>query len=127
MQTQPHWFSGSHGSKWSQENFSPQYREVRLRYNRYLSNSDSKSFSSVKNIYSDAEVEKLECVGHIQKCIGNRLRNLKKKLKILAVEENSQTKISIAYRINMAIHSNVGDLEGMKKGVLAALFHVASS
>ena len=74
--------------------FSRSIEKHGLRYTQYLGDGDSKSFSSVKNIYSNAEVEKLECVGHIQKRVGNRLRELEKKtLKILAVEEISRTKL----------------------------------
>ncbi|GFV01001.1 uncharacterized protein TNCV_3336371 [Trichonephila clavipes] len=29
-------------------------------------------------VYGDTEVEKLECVGHVQKCMGTRLRNILK-------------------------------------------------
>ena len=49
-----------------------------LRYTKYLGDGDSKSFTSVKFTYPGIEVQKLECVGHIQKRVGTRLRNLKK-------------------------------------------------
>ena len=52
-----------------------------LRYTKYLGDGDSKSFTSVKSTYPGIEVQKLECVGHIQKRIGTRLRNLKKNIK----------------------------------------------
>ena len=50
-----------------------------LRYTKFLGDGDSKSFPAVKSIYPDIEVKKLECVGHVQKRVGTRLRNLKKK------------------------------------------------
>ena len=50
-----------------------------LRYVKYLGDGDSKSFPAIQNTYDDIEVEKLECVGHVQKRVGSRLRNLKKR------------------------------------------------
>ena len=49
-----------------------------LRYVKFLGNGDSKSFPAVEDIYEGIKVEKLECIGHVQKRVGNRLRNLKK-------------------------------------------------
>ena len=51
---------------------------------------DSKSYSSIMKTYAGIEVEKLECVGHVQKSVGNRLRNIKKRKmsKVLVGAEN---------------------------------------
>ncbi len=35
-----------------------------------VSDGDSKAFSSVEDIYGEIKVEKLDCVGHVQKVIG---------------------------------------------------------
>ena len=59
----------------------------------------SKSFASVKSIYTGIEVQKLDCVGYIQKRVCTRLRNLKKNVKNFAGKENWQTKLLIAGRI----------------------------
>ena len=59
--------------------FYPSIKNRGLRYTRYLGDGDSKGFESVKSVYLGAQVEKLECVGHVQKRVGTRLRNLKKK------------------------------------------------
>ena len=47
----------------------------KMRYTKYLGDGDSKSHLSIKNTYPSIEVRKLECVGHVQKRIGGRLRN----------------------------------------------------
>lgn len=39
--------------------------------------SDSKAFNAVENTYGSCKVEKLDCVGHVQKRMGKRLINLK--------------------------------------------------
>lgn len=53
-----------------------------VRYVKMLGDGDSKAYSSVKDSkpYGDVDVEKLECVGHVEKRMATRLRNLKVKL-----------------------------------------------
>lgn len=50
-----------------------------LRYTKYIGDGDTKSYSEVvkSDPYPGTVVEKLECVGHIQKRVGGRLRKLK--------------------------------------------------
>ena len=45
-----------------------------LRYTQFYGDGDSKNYEKVKNLYTDVVVEKFECVGHVQKRLGNRLR-----------------------------------------------------
>lgn len=55
-----------------------------VRYTRYLGDGDSKGFQIVKDSkpYGEGvDIEKLECIGHIQKRMGTRLRELKRKTK----------------------------------------------
>ncbi|GFY28879.1 uncharacterized protein TNCV_4720111 [Trichonephila clavipes] len=54
------------------------------RYIAYLGDGDCKAFDAVKkkNIYgNEYPIEKLECIGHVMKCMGTRLRRLKAQLK----------------------------------------------
>ena len=48
-----------------------------LRYRWMVSDGDSKAHSAVEDIYDDCKVEKLDCVGHVQKRMGKHLMNLK--------------------------------------------------
>ncbi|GFX90485.1 uncharacterized protein TNCV_4334901 [Trichonephila clavipes] len=51
-----------------------------LKYQRYIGDGDSKTFSSIaeKKPYGDSvPIEKIECVGHVQKRMGSRLQKLK--------------------------------------------------
>ncbi|GFU43820.1 uncharacterized protein TNCV_652121 [Trichonephila clavipes] len=55
-----------------------------VRYTKYLGDGDSKAFTSIveKNAYGDhCSVEKLECIGHVKKRMGTRLRRLKTKMR----------------------------------------------
>ena len=54
-----------------------------LRYRSYLGDGDSSSYGDVvkANPYPGIHINKLECVGHVQKRVGTRLRNLGKNMK----------------------------------------------
>jgi len=100
-----------------------------LRYMEYYGDGDSKSFTSVENVYAPDVVKKQECIGHVQKRVGTRLRELKKKTKGLG-GRGKLTDVVIDRLQNyygVAVRSNVGNLKDMQSGVMAALFHVASS
>ena len=51
-----------------------------LRYTEFYGDGDSKSFTRVKGVYGDdgIEMEKKECIGHVQKRVGTALRKLKR-------------------------------------------------
>lgn len=55
-----------------------------LIYNHFYGDRDSKSFSSIENIYKedDFKVIKYECIGHVQKRVGTALRKLTKQRKL---------------------------------------------
>ena len=53
-----------------------------IRYKWMVCDGDSKAFNAVENIYGDhCTVEKLDCVGHVQKRMGKHLMNLKARTK----------------------------------------------
>ncbi|GFX60580.1 uncharacterized protein TNCV_3061531 [Trichonephila clavipes] len=49
----------------------------KLQYSESYSDGDSKAFEAAKNIYDKDSVTKLECIGHVLKRVGGRLRKLK--------------------------------------------------
>ncbi|GFV28411.1 transposable element Tcb2 transposase [Trichonephila clavipes] len=53
----------------------------KLQYVQFYGDGNSKSFDKVKNVCGENSVTKFECIGHIQKCVGSRLRKLKLKQK----------------------------------------------
>ena len=62
-----------------------------FRYTEFLGDGDSKSHKLIveQAVYGEVEVTKLECVGHIQKRLGSRLRSLKKRLGQTRLEDGS--------------------------------------
>ena len=75
------------------------------------------------------EITKYECIGHVQKRVGCRLRNVVRRNK--GVGGKGKLSLAIIDKLQnyygIAIRSNIGNLAAMKKGILALLFHVASS
>ena len=110
-----------------------------LRYTKYLGDGDSSSFKKVveSDPYNGKTIEKLECVGHVQKRCGTRLRRLKSANKGMKLDDGKG--LSGAGRLTdkvidtlqnyygLAIRQNAGDIEKMKEAVNAVLPHVASS
>ena len=105
----------------------------------YLRDGDSASFKVVKNFrpYGDTEVKKLECVGHVQKRLGSRLRKLRVQMKGKKLPDGkllsgagrlTDKKIdTLQNYFGLAIRQQKDDLLGMQWSVLATLYHVAST
>lgn len=114
--------------------------EKDVRYAYYLGDGDSKAFKNVEDakIYGqDFEIKKLECIGHVQKRMGTRLKTLKQKSKgkKLADEKSMSGKgrltdgaiLKIQNYYGVAIRRNTSNLEAMKREVWAEYFHLCSS
>ena len=104
-----------------------------LIYNQYLGDGDTSSFKEVvaANIYKDFGVspDKLECIGHVQKRLGTRLRNLVKSQKGTKNPIGGRGKLteniinSMQNFYGMAIRSNTTNKYAMKKAIGAILWH----
>lgn len=111
--------------------FRSSVEQHNLRYTEFYGDGDSKSYNRVKGVYQDAgiEVEKKECIGHVQKRVGTALRKLKRDNPGLGgkgkLTDSQIDKLQNYYGI--AIRSNVGNLAGMKKAIHASFMHCASS
>ena len=90
-------------------------QKSKLQYTSFCGDGDSKSFSTVKNTCPGITVQNLECVGHVQKRVGCRLRNLKKQEKGISrkgkLTNNMIDRLQNSYGI--AIRSNKNNLKGM--------------
>ena len=111
-----------------------------LRYTEYIGDGDFKGHASVVKSAPygpGVSIEKLECVGHVQKRMGHRLREL--------VKKHSGSKLSDGKAIGgrgrltgdliqslqnwygSAIRDNRGDYRAMAKAVWASICHRAST
>ena len=103
---------------------------MKLRYIEYYGDGDTKSFSSVEKVYTGINVNKKECIGHVQKRMGTRLRKLVKENKGLGgtgkLNNHMIDKLQNYYGIS--IRRNVGtDVATMKTAVWAGFYHAISS
>ncbi|GFV37223.1 uncharacterized protein TNCV_1056271 [Trichonephila clavipes] len=100
-----------------------------LKYEHRYGGGDSKGFISVKDTYGKNSVTKYECIGHVQKRVGARLRKLKSKNKNLygkgKLTDSFIDRLQNCYGI--AVRSNAGNLSGFQQNVIAVLFHCSSS
>ncbi|GBO26522.1 hypothetical protein AVEN_75277-1 [Araneus ventricosus] len=110
------------------------------RYTKYLGDGDSKAFEAIakENIYGDEfQVEKLECIGHVMKRMGSRLRRLKEKMKGQVLSDgkrlsgkNRLTDSQIDKLQNyygLAIRRNLDCVHAMRQAIWAIFMHKLST
>ncbi|GFX02233.1 uncharacterized protein TNCV_138091 [Trichonephila clavipes] len=136
-----HGFSAGMESEGALRIFSRSLPNYNVRYVQYLGDGDSKGFLRVQesNIYGDEfPVEKLECIGHVQKRMGARLRALKNNLKSTKLSDNkpisgrgrlTDAEILLLQKYyGLAIRRNVGkSVADMSKSIWATYFHKLST
>ena len=111
-----------------------------VRYTTFVGDGDSASHSTIlgeRPYGPDVIIEKKECVGHVQKRLGTRLRKLKSKLGTRKLKDGKGiggkgrlTKRMIDKMQNyygLAIRQNKNNLEQMIKDAMAGLYHISSS
>ncbi|GFY30334.1 uncharacterized protein TNCV_4065841 [Trichonephila clavipes] len=109
-----------------------------VRYISYIGDGDSKTLSSITafNSYGeDITVSKIECVGHVQKRMGSRLRKSKQMSSKLSDGKSIGGKGRLTDRMidlittyyGNAIRQNKTCLPDMRKAVWAVYFHIRSS
>ncbi|GFU50609.1 uncharacterized protein TNCV_4884661 [Trichonephila clavipes] len=104
-------------------------RNEKITVCKFFGDEDSKGYASVKHIYGKNTVAKYECIGHIQKRVGTKLRKLRSKRKDLGgrgkLTDAFIDKLQNYYGI--AIRDNVNNLQGMQRAVIAEFFHCCSN
>ena len=112
---------------------------LKLRYTTVISDGDSKTIKHLNNNkpYGEVEIEKHECVGHVQKRLGTQLRKLKKS----QVKDKSGKSVRFGRKGHLtekiidqlqvyyggAIWNNSHDLEGMERAIWAIFYHSVST
>ena len=118
-----------------------------LRYLTYIGDGDTKSFQNVVNAnpYPSHEIVKAECIGHIQKRVGTRLRKFKSECKELMPEsfyadkkDKKQKKLTfyLTHKMINRLQNYYGiairatcktSVPPMRKAVGAVLFHCSEA
>ena len=132
--------SGSAGAMEAVRLFSRSEVKCNLRYTEYLGDGDTSAFSKVKESkpYGDQVIiEKRECIGHVHKRVGGRLRKLKQKHRRETLSDGKGiggkgrlTDVVINKLQNycvMAIRENLDSIVKMQSNMMASLYHVAAS
>lgn len=105
-----------------------------VKYVRYIGDGDSKTFKGILDVNpydDDPVVEKKECVGHVQKRMGARLRKAKKENKGIGgrgagkLTDKVINELSLYY--GLAIRRNSNSVEDMKRDVWVTYFHKSST
>ena len=123
--------SGAMEAAWAVEIFRRSISKHGIIYKDYLGDGDTSSFKEVvvANPYTHLGVTpvKLECIGHVQKRLGTRLRNKVKEYKGTSTPLSGRGKLtertieSMQNFYGIAIRQNKGDLYQMKKAIGAIL------
>eukprot|EP00795_Rhopilema_esculentum_P000086 gene86-9701_t len=131
--------SGAMESAGAVEIFRRSIPFLNLRFTGYIGDGDSNSYASVvaDAPYDSIDIRKLECVGHVQKRMGTRLRNLRKSFSGQKLSDGKRIggkgrltdKVinTIQNYYGLAIRQNVGQLYAMKKAVGAVLYHISEN
>lgn len=105
-----------------------------VKYTTYVGDGDSKTFKGIldANPYGDGYVvKKKECVGHVEKRMGTRLRNVKKANKGIGGKGAGKLTDKMIGELTtyygLAIRRNSNSIEDMRKAVWATLYHKSST
>lgn len=104
-----------------------------VKYHTYIGDGDTKTFKALLecNPYSDLAVHKKECIGHVQKRMGTRLRAAKKKNKGIggkgAGKLTDKLIKDLTLYYGLAIRRHPDSAEEMRKAVWATFDHKCST
>ncbi|KMQ83416.1 hypothetical protein RF55_20114 [Lasius niger] len=102
-----------------------------LKYVNYIGDGVSKTYTGIVNVapYDNTPVIKMECIGHLQKRMGSRLRECKKKTKGLGgkgkLTEKVIDKLTVYY--GLAIRRHCDSVQNMKNAIWATFYHYSST
>lgn len=103
-----------------------------VRYKYYIGDGDTKSYKGVvesKPYGDNFEVQKRECIGHVQKRMGTRLRKCKKDHKGIGGRNKLTAKMidKLTVYYGLAIRRNFDSVERMRDAVWATFYHYSST
>ena len=107
------------------EMFQRSESQHNLKYANYVGDEYSKTFKGILDSepYKEFTVQKKECIDHVQKWMGSRLRNLKKQTKGLGGKGKLSGKLinELAIYYGLAIRRNHDSVEKMRNEIFATL------
>lgn len=114
--------------------FSRSVDKHQVQYTTYIGDGDSKTFKGILNAEpygEDVVVVKKECVGHVEKRMGTRLRNAKKSNKGIGGKGAGKLTDKLIGEMTkyygLAIRRHPDSIEEMRKEIWATFFHKIST
>lgn len=113
------------------EMFSTSEEKFGVKYGNYIGDGDSKTFKAILDLnpYGDElTVMKSECINHVEKRMGSRLRNIRKEKKLSGrgkLTDKVVKKLTKYY--GLSIQRNIHSVEEMKKAIIATYNHIFST
>lgn len=101
-----------------------------VKYGNYIGDGDSKTFKAILDVnpYGNFQIIKSECIGHVEKRMGTRLRNVKKATKLGGKGKLTDALIKkLTSYYGLAIRRNINNVEDMKKAIMATYYHMCST
>lgn len=102
-----------------------------IRYSSYIGDGDCKTFKGIveSHPYENFTIKKKECIDHIQKRMGTRLREVKKETKGLGGKGKLTGKLidELTIFYGLAIRRNVDSVDNMRKEIWTTLKHKIST
>lgn len=131
-------FSGSMEGAGIKQIFLGSEEKYKMRYVSYLGDGDSNSFESIValNPYGNTKVKKLECINHVSKRMGGRLRRLKMDFKKQKLDDGKSLggKNRLADKKINQLQPSYGKaikenktVEEMRKAIWAIFCHIGPS
>lgn len=113
------------------EMFKRSWEWFQVRYVNYIGDGDTKTFKALlaENPYGDDfPIKKKECVGHVQKRMGSRLRNIKKIKKLGGMNKLTNKLIKeLTLFYGLAIRRHPNSVDDMYNAVWATYYHKIST
>lgn len=111
------------------EMFQRSQKNYDIKYANYI--GDSKTYAGIINAgpYSDTPITKIECIGHVQKRMGTRLRECKRKTKGLGGKGKLTGKMidKLTVYYGLAIRRHRDSVENMYNAIWATYDHYSST
>ncbi|KYN06618.1 hypothetical protein ALC62_02428 [Cyphomyrmex costatus] len=99
------------------------------KYKNYIGDGDTKTFKAL--LEQDHDIEKKECINHVQKRMGSRLRNVKKTNKKIGGRGPGKLTDKLINELTvyfgLAIRRNPHNVEKMRNDVWATFYHKIST
>lgn len=113
------------------EMFLRSEKKYNVKYSNYIGDGDSKTYKAILDLNpygNDLQVIKNECIGHVEKRMGTRLRNLKKNQKLGGKGKLTNTLImKLTKYYGLVIRRNIDSVDNMEKSIMATYYHFCST